>query len=800
MFGLRWRYAWRDLWFHKTRTLLVVLSIAVGIFAFGSILGTIATLNRDLPLHYQAIAPASAILHSTPFDQAMVDAIQRMPAVASGEGRFQLTARYLQGGSEWHDLTLLALEDYTTNAINIINPFVGSWPPPERALLVERNSLFLTQLPLNGKVQIEMPNGLERTLPIAGLTHDMNQAPAQITGVPYAYVSCDTLEWLGYPCLYNELHLVVRQGQLDQSHITAVASAAADKMETAGYTVFWTEVPRPGYHFAQDFLPTIQLILGILGTLALVLSGFLVFNVVTAILTQQTRQIGVMKAIGAQSNQITLLYLRIVAAFGLCALLIAIPLGTIGATTFSRFIAGQLNFDLEGIQLSPAVLALQVLVGVLVPTVAALLPILGTARKTVHEAVQEQGISHDAQSPTMFAARWHHLQQRLRLSRPVHLSLRNTFRRRERLIRTLVPLGLGGAIFMTVLTLRASLFTTLEATLASQGFDVQLQFDQAYHIPRVEQVIADLPAMTVAEMWTTREAIPLRADGSEGDSMRLFAVPPNTQLYQPELVAGRWLQLHETTGIVVAIGLLYVEPQLGLGKPLTLRIDGEELTWTIVGITEAFQPPLAPATGYVNQTSLWRQLGHHNQANTLRVLTKQHDAETHRVVAQALEDRLTVAGIGINSTRTSTEDRRIFGERFTIITSILMIMAFLLATVGSLGLMGTMSINVLERKREVGVMRAIGASNQTILQIFVIEGMIIGGLSWIGALLFSFPISYLMSYRIGMVFTKQPLTYIYDPLGPFFWFFLVLIIAALASILPAQNAANLRVRETLAYE
>ncbi|HRW08436.1 MAG TPA: FtsX-like permease family protein, partial [Caldilineaceae bacterium] len=598
----------------------------------------------------------------------------------------------------------------------------------------------------------------------------------------------------------NELQLIVSEGRSDKAHITSVATAVADKFEDAGYTVFWTEVPRPNYHFAQDFLPTIQLILGILGTLALVLSGFLVFNVVTAIVAQQTRQIGVMKAVGAQSNTITVLYLRMVFAFGLCALLFAVPLGALGAHTFSHFIAGQLNFDLEGLNLSFGVLALEFAIGLLVPVLAALIPILGVARMTVRAAVQEQGTEAGPPVTGGLLNMWVRMQKHLRFPRPVMLSLRNTFRRRERLIRTLIPLALGGAIFMSVLTLRASLYTTLESMLVSQGYDVQIQLDDAYTSRRVLQVIDGVPGVVAAEAWTTREAIPVRADGSEADDARLFAVPPDTKIYHPDLVAGRWLRADDRDGIVVAAGLLLAEPEFALGQPLTLRINGEELVWTIIGVTETFQPPLAPATLYVNQSALWRQLGYHNQTDTLRFLTVDHKASTHLSVAQALEGRLTQAGIGIRSTRTSTEDRRIFGERFTIITSVLLIMAFLLAVVGSLGLMGTMSINVLERKREVGVMRAIGATTSSILQIFVIEGVIIGALSWIGGLLASFPISYLMSIRIGMVFTKQPLHYIYDGRGPFLWLGIIMTVAALASLVPANNAANLLVRETLAYE
>ena len=85
----------------------------------------------------------------------------------------------------------------------------------------------------------------------------------------------------------------------------------------------WTEVNDPGQHFAMEFLPTILLILSLLSTFALLLSAFLVINVITAILTQQTRQIGVMKAVGADPRQLTVLYLRMVLIFGLCALVLA---------------------------------------------------------------------------------------------------------------------------------------------------------------------------------------------------------------------------------------------------------------------------------------------------------------------------------------------------------------------------------------------------------------------------------------------------------------------------------------------
>jgi putative ABC transport system permease protein len=799
--GPRWLYAWRDLWLHKARTLLVILSITVGIFAFGAIFGAANTLRNELRAAYLSIEPASARLHTTLFDDEMVKSIRRMPEVALAEGRTSTIVRFWQPQSRaWHDLQLFALADYEENHINRVLPYQGPWPPPDRELLVERNSLFLTETGVGESLLVETSDGTQRQLRIAGLTHDMNQAPAQITGIPYAYVSQKTLEWLGLPRRYNELHLVVAERPFDKPHITQVAQAAADKMERSGYTVYWTEVPEPGQHFVEEFLPTILIILGLLGVLALVLSGFLVINVIAAILTQQTRQIGVMKAIGAGTSAIAWIYLRMVLLFGLSALLLAMPVAAAGAQTFSRFVAGQLNFDLTHFRPAPTVLILQGVMGILAPMLAALAPVLAVARLTVREAVQDQGLEISAPPPPALERLFAMIARHLRLSRPLHLSLRNTFRRRGRLIRTLIPLMLGGAIFMSVLSVRASLFRTLEETLVNQGFDVQVQLDGAYHIARVVQIAGPAPGIDRLETWSIRQGVPVRGDGSQGDDVRVSALPAATQLFQPDLVAGRWLLPDDTNAIIVPTSLVALEPSARLGGELTLRIEGQEVTWRVVGVNQVFQPPIAPPVVYVNQPYFWRKLGGNNRIDTVRIRTVQQDPATHARVAQEVEERLQAAGVGIRSTRTASEDRRIFTERFNIITVILMIMAFLLATVGSLGLMGAMSINVLERKREIGVLRAIGAANRSVLQIFVVEGVVIGLLSWVGALLLSQPISRVLSWQVGMNFARLPLSYVYDLRAPLLWLVIVVVVAALASLLPAYSAARLAVRETLAYE
>ena len=348
--------------------------------------------------------------------------------------------------------------------------------------------------------------------------------------------------------------------------------------------------------------------------------------------------------------------------------------------------------------------------------------------------------------------------------------------------------------------MRASLFRTLEETLLSQGFDIQLVLSRSYRTERIAQEAAQIPAITGVEGWTIREGVLVRADETESDDLIVYALPPATELFEPDIIAGRWLNPDDRDGVVVAVSLTKDEAGVALDEEITLSMGGRESDWRVVGIYETFQPPIAPAAVYLPEQAYWREYGGYEHADTIRVITAEHDAATHAVTLDALVTRLEAAGIEVKSTRTASEDREIFGQRFYIITVILSLMAALLALVGGLGLMATMSINVLERTREIGVMRAIGAPDRAVLQIFVVEGVIIGLLSWFGALILSQPMSRAFAWRVGQTMVAQPLSYVFNPSAPLLWLLIIVLIAAMASAIPARSAAGLSVRETLSYE
>ncbi|HRX05072.1 MAG TPA: FtsX-like permease family protein, partial [Anaerolineae bacterium] len=239
------------------------------------------------------------------------------------------------------------------------------------------------------------------------------------------------------------------------------------------------------------------------------------------------------------------------------------------------------------------------------------------------------------------------------------------------------------------------------------------------------------------------------------------------------------------------------EKDVRLGDTITLKINDKESDWVVVGVMEGV---LDQATAYANYDYFSRLMGRTGRANGLRVLTNSEDPAVHVRVAAALEQKFKDAGYTVTQLSTRAENLEGTEYQFGILVNLLMVMTLLMALVVGLGLMGTMSINVIERTREIGVMRAIGAATRSIMQIITVEGILIGLISWIQATILAYPLSRLLSDQVGLAFTDAPLSFAFSVQGIVIWLAIVTIVAALASYLPARNASRLTVREVLAYE
>jgi putative ABC transport system permease protein len=436
----------------------------------------------------------------------------------------------------------------------------------------------------------------------------------------------------------------------------------------------------------------------------------------------------------------------------------------------------------------------QAIVALLVPFLAALWPVYNSVRITVREAISDYGIGGNARSKNAAVSR-----RALFLPRPMRLSLRNAFRRKLRLGLTLFSLVLGGAIFIGVYNLWASFDKTIEDIQGYFMADINVSFGRYYRFDEVASLAKSIPDVSSVEGWTEYPGT-LISDKDAAGTQILFVAPPSTStLIDPVITAGRWLTTGDENAIVIGNHLLNIFPGLKIGDWLTIEIDGKQTKWHIVGfytITGNVNPPLL----YVNYEYLSSVVGAPGQVYSLRVLTTGHDALTQKRVNDQLLGLLKQRGIQVGSTQLGEDFITSQKASTDILVYFMLVMATLIAIVGGLGLMGTMSINVLERTREIGVMRAIGASNGDIQGIVIVEGLVIGLISWAISILLSFPITSALTFGVGMAVLTAPMPAVYGLSGIIFWLIITLVLATIASALPARRASRLTVRDTLAYE
>ena len=135
-----------------------------------------------------------------------------------------------------------------------------------------------------------------------------------------------------------------------------------------------------------------------------------------------------------------------------------------------------------------------------------------------------------------------------------------------------------------------------------------------------------------------------------------------------------------------------------------------------------------------------------------------------------------------------------------MVVSFLGVMGQLMIVVGGLGLAATMSISVLERTREIGVLRALGARHSSIHALVHGEGLMIALASWLVAVPISVPMSIVLGQAFGRVMFPVPVMLTPEPTGVMRWFAVVVIITVAACAIPAWRATQIAPRVALAFE
>ncbi len=819
MTPLLWTKLYRDLARIWPRIVMMVVAMSVTLMVFSAVLYAWGVTRREMRRAYLGTGPASATLlleQALPLERMAEIAARarRQPGIIDAAARTQLLLQVQEKGGGWGPDPLQVFVAPPEDQLRVEGFTVeeGSWPPPAGDILVERSSVPLLGAGVGDTLVIKGPDGQPKALHVAGLAYDPGLAPSFQEQKSHAFMSAASLADLGQPAAMDALKVQVADApggtvpSRDREHIVASAQAlAAWAQKTFGIAIREIQVPEPYAHPHQRQADILVLALLVFGAAGLVLSAILVATMLQALFAQQIPQIGIMKALGAQSRQLFQLYLAMTLLIGALATCFAFAPGVFIHRAFSSAMLGLLG--VKPISLAPPgwMYAATLACGLGVPVLFALFSLARSSATTVLEALNDRGVD-----PRTFAASrfdtW--LGQVQSSNRAALMAFRNVFRRRGRLVLSVGLLSSAGAVFIAGTSTMESLQALQRQSQAQRRWDVEVELSAPTPVASATQAVAQVPHVMRVEVWTQEQTGAARPgqvsvtrtypDQGHG-SVGLVAMPADSTLAPaPPLLEGRWLDPGEETAVVLADKVRAESlPAAQTGDEIELWIERKPTRWKVVGIAQGGFG-LHGGGIYLTQHGLSAVTGRED-GNVLRIVTDAHDEATRAQVAEAAERGLAAAGIPVKLAQSVSRAEAAGAGHMLPLILIFLALSIAMGVVGLVGLASTMGANVLERIREFGVMRAIGASAAAVRAIVVAEGIFVAAASMLVALVPGALLGALLSTGMGKAFLLQPLPLRFSVAFLGAWAGALLVGAVLATLAPAARAACLTVREALTY-
>ncbi len=363
------------------------------------------------------------------------------------------------------------------------------------------------------------------------------------------------------------------------------------------------------------------------------------------------------------------------------------------------------------------------------------------------------------------------------------------------MVLTLLALAAGGAVFLGADNLRIAVRDSVDRIFASQRYDFVLRLADAYPAGKIEAAAASVTGVERVEAWSSDTASIAHTDDTLGNAFRLVGVAPDSAMLAPLLDGGRWLDAADRNVLVISRTLLKDEPALTPGTEATLMIDGRIGSWRIAGVVDAGTQSLA----FAPRATL-AALHHDDLAPILVVAADTRNEASQLDLILRLRAQLERDGMPAASSQSVIETRRSMEDHLLMVVDFLGVMAWVMIVVGGMGLASTMSLAVLERTREIGVLRAIGARHGAILRMIMTEGLVIAVLGWLVSMPLSMPMSRVLADAFGRIMFATPVRYLPDAGGVLRWLALIVAVSMLACVWPAWRATRIPTAAALSYE
>lgn len=789
------RKAIADVTRRKGRAILMILGIFIAVLSLTAINGANDLFSKDLQSGISNSFDVFFSLDSAP--PALVTQLGNINNVAAMQQRTAYhTTWHLPGNGGTTPLEILGYPDLQHVQAGTIQLISGRLPGPGE-IAMDTSDTSYSPVTLGDAVSVNTSNGQTVSLRVVGVIR--SQGMAVLIQSAQGYMSLDAFQQVaptsgintalqGPPVLQQQFLFRTRNAADNEQTFYAIQS---ELTTYPVHTIASTYINPQTIAGAQMTLNGLSIVFISLASMALLLTCLMILTTINNMLTEQFKIIGTIKAIGATRGKIIRGYLLTVSIYALIGTALGLGLGLFLCTQIAGIVAQQTKLDLGPYQPAPGVILVSLAAGLAIPELAALLPLWIGTRITVHQAMASYGINMGS------ARRVRSGRQRISaISQTVWLSLRGIFRKPGRAMLTILALTLSATVFMVAQTTNNSIGVTGAATsFVSSDFEIGLGPAPIQYQP-ISARLRALPNVALVEPFD-------HADVYIADHRtRIFGILASTHFYIPRVVAGRWLNEHELSTLVIS-DVAAQRLNAHVGESITLKQGSRQLSWQVVGVVHDLDEASGTADPHGRLGSMFTTLDNLNvslrhipagSASLLELTTRDHSQvalqRLHGEIQQALqqatlwEAEVQYASSGLDLT--------------TVIYALFDTVAIIVALVGLLGLSNMLAAEVLERRKEIGILRSLGATGRHIGLIFWVEGLALALIAWIPGFLLAIPGSYAL---IGVFNANiQPVQFALNPVVIPLTLLFIVVVSFIASFGPAFRASRVRIGEILRYE
>lgn len=771
----------RDLLRRRLRNSLTLFGVVLGVAGVVAISTTTSEMVDAQRLTYNSSNQADLAAFTGSLSPTILNLVERRDNVAIVDSR-SVTATRFSTGTGWENVQLIGIDEFSEIRLDTVELSRGRFPQ-RGEIAFDESARELAPIEIGDTVAIQRSSAEDPAyFTVSGFTHSPATLGAGIMNRAVAYTTADEVQTLTERDGDN--FLLVRVSDAERSNQTA--RDISGLLSKRGVSVGTFEVRDPTEFVGSRELGTLLLLLRIFSVLGAALAAFLVANTLSAVMGEETTQIGVMKAMGGTQRQIVQLYLLYSAVLGLAGAILGFALGTFGGRALSSFLTNITGLQQPSLSIEPLQVALALGVGLAVTVAATLIPTVRAARREVAPMLRSPGVRSEFQRPMLRSV----IAPISRLSRTASLGVLNVIRRPGRTAMTVTVVSVAVAAFISTQALSSSVSGTVDELYALYGADGWVFFRQPVDVDFVKDLEKD-PFVLQAEPWTT-------ATGAIGSTRTdIWGMPADDPLYDYRLVEGAWFQQANPVSIVLTSNLA-ASVDARVGEQIVLDIGSQSVNVQVSGIVNDSSTYLGSTTTgkvFMPYKDLHRITGRGQRSDLFALKFRSSDPESVDAALAAMEERYSQYAPG---TLAAYSDQASAEQAINILTVLLRAMVILVGIVGLAGIANTLFINITERRREFGVARAIGAQTRHVLTILIGEGLALATSGLVIGTLIGYPLAQLLVDLTGQELFE--LTFHLSPGTVAATFILALLAVAAVSSVPGLAASRIRPLEVLRYE